>query len=127
MTVDSAFIEPDFERPSTERRVIGYVHALNPIQRAYELRSIARFCDDNRYELVRTVEDHCPDHSAVDCPTFAELVEWLTNDRIDLVMPNLDHLSTDKVVVSMRLDRITATTRQVFVVPDDNSFRESGA
>lgn len=108
------------------RQVIGYVHALNPIQRAYELKSIDDFCRDEHYELVHSIEDHCAQHTAVECPAFLELIEFLTRERVDLVVPDLGHLSPDTFVVSMRLDRINATTRQVFVVPEGRSLRSGG-
>jgi hypothetical protein len=110
------------------RRVLGYVHALNPIQRAYELKSLADFCRDQHYDLVHSIEDPCVQHAAVDCPAFLELIEYLTRDRVDLVIPHLDHLSTDPLMISLRLDRIDATTRQIFIVPNEHArFRETGA
>lgn len=118
MTVGPAFLEPSPERPPTGRRVISYVHALNPIQRAYELKLIADFCRDEHYRLVHTIEDDClQQHTTVDCPAFFNLIEYLTRDLVDLVLPSLDHLSTDAIVISLRLDRIDATRRQIFIVP----------
>jgi hypothetical protein len=128
MTVNAASIGPFPERQPTRRRVIGYVHARNPLQRAYMVKSIRDFSDDECYELVEVIEDTCVQHTAVECPDFLKLIEYLTRERVDLVMPGTDHLAIDDVVRSLRLDRIDATTRQVWIVPNEHTnFRETGA
>lgn len=128
MTVNAAFIGPFPERQPARRRVIGYVHARDPLQRGYMVRSIRVFSQKECYELVDVIEDTCIQHTAEECPDFLKLIEYLTRERVDLVMPGTDHLAIDDVVRSLRLDRINATTRQVWIVPNEHtSFRETGA
>ena len=128
MTVDSVFVEPNTRRSPGGRRVIGYVHARSPFQSAHGLKSITDYCQRECHELVHNIEDDCPqDHNSVDCPAFLELIEYLTRDRVDLVLPALGHLSTNALVISLRLDRIDATTRQVLIVPNQHAdFHEMG-
>ncbi|SDP94005.1 hypothetical protein [Lentzea jiangxiensis] len=112
---------------SFARQVAAYVRGSDPIQRAFERRAVANFCRTKGYDVVRVIEDDCAQHTTDECHTLSTLVCLLYDKSCDVVVPRLDHLSTDPKVQDVMVRRLEATGNLVLVLPLDHGFSESGA
>ncbi len=123
----NAYDEPGPEPFESGLRVLAYVRGGDSWQRAFETTAIVNYCHERQHDIVRVIHDDCAQHTTMPCSTFSSLVCDLYDNRCDLVVPRLDHLSLDSDVRDLMLFQLEATGCKVLVLPAGFGFSESGA